>query len=308
MPISIVILSHNRLGELSTNLPRLLSESHCPDEFKVIVVDNNSTDGSRDFLVELRKKYPEIVLVLNVKNLGVGGGRNSGFAVAQRDYIVALDDDTRIAVEDLRRIPGLFEKYGRAGILAFRVVHTISGEPQNSHGAIPCEVANHHGAGFAFRRCLYAVLGGIDEECDYGAEELDFAIRVHALGWEILYIPELTVYHNSLERNPATEQHRRIRRIYNNIRVYHKYFPTRMAARNSFRYLIVAVRSWLAIYGFSGVGKLLGAGMNGRSAGLSQRQRVPDDTVAFYDDPLLRPEFGNVSLLTKMKNRFGFRW
>ena len=58
VPISIVILSHNRLGELSKNLPRLLSESHHPDEFQIIVVDNNSTDGSREFLQEMQIERP----------------------------------------------------------------------------------------------------------------------------------------------------------------------------------------------------------------------------------------------------------
>ena len=306
MLLSVVILSYNRLNELSKNLPRLLSDSHHPDEFQIIVVDNNSTDGSREFLVDLQKKYPKIVLVLNDRNLGVGGGRNTGFAVAQREYIVALDDDTAIATKDLRRVPDLFEKHINAGILAFHVIHPISGEPQNPHGDTPCEVANHHGAGFAFRRFLYRTLGGIDEECDYGAEELDFAIRVHAQGWRTLYIPELTIYHNSLERNSATEQLRRIRRTYNNVRVYYKYFPIGMASRNSCRYVIVAVRSWLVTYGVSGVEKLVSAGMKGRSSGLLQHQTIPADTAAFYDDPFLRPEFGNVPLLRKAIDRFRY--
>ena len=41
------------------------------------------------------------MVVLNGKNLGVGGGSDAGFAKANRQFIVALDDDTGIAAEDL---------------------------------------------------------------------------------------------------------------------------------------------------------------------------------------------------------------
>jgi GT2 family glycosyltransferase len=304
VPVSIVVLSHNRLGELSNDLSRLLSESHHPDEFQIIVVDNNSTDGSREFLTELRKMHPEVVLVLNDKNLGVGGGRNSGFAVARREYVVALDDDATIATEDLRRIPDLFDKYLDAGLLAFCVVHPVTGALQNPHGNLPCEVANHHGAGFAFRRPLYVLIGGIDEECDFGAEELDFAIRARAQGWSVLFIPELTVYHNSVRRNRDLDQFRRIRRAYNNVRVYYKYFPRWMAFRNSRRYVVLYIWSWLSEHGFDGIEKMIGAAFRGRRAGITNHQPVPADTVVFYDNPALQPEFGNVSITDKLIKRF----
>jgi len=300
---SMVILSYNRFDELSRNLPRLLSERHCPDEFEIIVVDNNSTDGSREFLIALQKEHPEIKLILNESNLGVAGGRNAGFAVAQREFVVALDDDAAIVAEDLRRVPSLFEEYPDAGVLAFRVIHPPSGEAQNPHGDVPCEVANHHGAGFAFRRSLYQMIGGIDEDCDFGAEELDFAIRIRVHGWKVLYTPEIPVYHNNFRRNPSLDQFRRIRRVYNNVRIYHKYFPRWMASRNSCRYVILAMRNWIAEYGLQGAGEIIKKALSGRKAGISKRQPVPDATTAFYNDSTLRPEFGNVPLLYKLIER-----
>lgn len=303
MPISIVILSHNRLDEISKKLPLMISGFQNPDEFQIIVVDNSSTDGSKQFLIDLQKKHPKIKLILNDKNLGVARGRNSGFAVAQREYVVALDDDTSMMIEDLRKIPGLFEKYDKAGILAFRVFHPVSGECQNDHGAVPCEVANHHGAGFAFRKCLFDQIGGIDDACDYGAEELDFAIRVHSVGWQVLYTPELSVFHNNLERNKETEKSRRIRREYNNVRIYYKYFPKLMATRNSFRYTLLVVRYWLMTFGSSGLDQLLSAGVKGRVAGLLNHEDISSSTIEFYNNSFLEPEFGNIPIMRKVLSR-----
>jgi len=306
-PVSIVILSHNRLVELSKNLSLLLAGRLSPDEFEIIVVDNGSADGSTDWLTTVAHEHPEVTLVLNNDNRGVAGGRNCGYRVARRDFIVALDDDTNVSVDFLREVPALFAKYYRAGVLAFRVVHPISGELQNPHGPKACEVANHHGAGFALRRSLYVDLGGIDEECDYGAEEIEFAIRVRDCGMQVLYTPEVSVFHNSLDRESSTEKHRRVRRTYNNVRVYYKYFPPKMAARNSRRYTILAIHSWLAVFGPRGATRLLTAYRNGRRAGIAQHQAISDKAVAFYDNPELRPEFGNVSLWRKLAGRISRR-
>jgi GT2 family glycosyltransferase len=299
LSLSLIILSHNRLLEISKNLPLLISSLDEPDEIQIIIVDNNSTDGSQLYLIDLQKKYPKIKLVLNNRNLGVGGGRNSGFAFATREYIVALDDDTSITIEDLRRIPKLFEKYSRAGLLAFRVVNPISNEIQNSHGESPCEIANHHGAGFAFRKIVYDHIGGIDEECDFGAEELDFSIRVRANGWVVLYVPELTVFHNNLPRKIIVDKFRRMRRVYNNVRIYFKYFPKWMAFRNGSRYLLLASRTWIMNYGLSGINDLVIAAFQGYDAGKLKYKTIPKDVVHFYNNIRLLPEFGNVPLFYK---------
>lgn len=299
-PVSIVVLSHNRLDELSKNLLPILSGFAYPTEFQIIIVDNNSDDGSKAFLIDLQKKYSFIQLVLNDRNLGVGGGRNSGFTLAKRDYIVALDDDSHIEIEDLRRIPNLFEKYNNAGILAFRVVNPITREFQNQHGEIVCEIANHHGAGFAFRKVIYELTGGIDNACDFGAEELDFSIRTRVHGWSVLSIPDIVVLHNNLKRDPSLDRFRRIRRVYNNIRIYSKYFPKWMALRNGGRYLILAIRTWLPNYGIFSTNELLTAGFQGYKAGRLINRPIPKKVIVFYNDTRLRPEFGNVPIRNKI--------
>ena len=296
LPLSIVILSHNRKSELETNLPPLAS---LIPQIELIVVDNASSDGSREFLQCFKIKHPSVILVLNEENRGVAGGRNTGFPLANRPFIVALDDDTFLPIATLQEIPGKFYQYPSAGVIAFNIVHPLTGELQNDHGDQPCQVANHHGAGFAFRAELFKITGGIDEECNFGAEELDFSIKVRAAGMGNLFLPELIAFHNSIPRKKVISQFRRIRREYNNVRIYFKYFPLGMAFRNSFRYLYWTVSSWKTLYGLISALQLFLAAGRGMVSGVRNRHHLPDEVVAFYNNPLLQPEFGNVPTVRK---------
>lgn len=308
IPVSIVILSNNRVEEVSKNLPSLLSAMHNEEEFEIIVVDNNSTDGTLEVLEQIRKQYPLVRIIKNEQNLGVALGRNAGFDVASRDYIVSLDDDSHIYIENLRKIHALFEADKELGILAFKVVHAVTGNKQTEHGEISCKVANHHGAGFAVRRQLYLNVGGMDPECTFGAEELDFAIRVYDYGFKVQYIPEVVIYHNSFRRTTSTDKSRRIRLLYNNVRIYHKYFPQWMALRNSTRYFVTAVSSWIALYGFVSIQDLFAAYFAGRNSGIACSRQVSKPTQVFYNDPTLRPFFGNVPLTRKLIQVLKRRW
>jgi GT2 family glycosyltransferase len=293
-PLSIVILSHNRLDELSKNLPYLFAETH--DEFQFIIVDNGSTDGSWEFLQDMQQKYENLVIVHNQENLGTAFGRNAGFALTTSSYILAMDDDTYIAPDDLRKIPSLFDSYPGAGILSFQIKHPITKDIQNPHGEIACEITHHHGACFAFRKEIINNVGGIDDECDYGGEEPDFAIRVRALGYSVLYIPEITAWHNSIVREFKEEEWRLERRVYHKIRLFYKYFPKPMARRYATRHLVVSLWGWYTLFGLRNITRIFKVARDGSFAGTISHQDLPDFVVKFYTDSKLRPVFGNVPI------------
>jgi GT2 family glycosyltransferase len=73
--LSIVLLNFNRLELTRKSVTNILGEVESVD-FELIIVDNNSTDGTKEFLREL--KDPRVRLVLNGKNLFFGGGLNCG--------------------------------------------------------------------------------------------------------------------------------------------------------------------------------------------------------------------------------------
>jgi len=77
------------------------------DDFEVIVIDDGSTDGSRELLQELQRQYPKLKLVFHEKNLGYGGALRSGFAAATKDLIFYTDGDAQYDVKELTK---LYEK------------------------------------------------------------------------------------------------------------------------------------------------------------------------------------------------------
>ena len=296
--ISIVILSHNRCEDVKKNLITLLTPDVAVDE--IIVVDNASTDQTRPMLAEITAEHQKLRVVLLEKNLGVAGGRNAGFNIASGKYVVSLDDDSSIDPKEIKRVPEIFARYPKAGILAFRIIHPKTGCCQNEHGNYPTPVANHHGAGFAVRRVVFEKVGTIDEKCAFGAEELDLCIKAHSSGYQTIYIPDLVILHNS--RIPVDKENfrRRKLRVYNYIRTNYKYFPEPTASLFSFRYTARHFLSAFRLFGFLKAFSLLPDALRGRNDGLLNHQPVNLPTLRFYKSPGLWPDFGSIPLTTSL--------
>jgi GT2 family glycosyltransferase len=271
-----------------------------PAEFEIILVDNNSTDGTVEFITDLKVKYPALILQLNSKNLGVAGGRNVGFHLASKEFIIALDDDSKIDITDIHRVPNLFYDNPQVGLFAFNIYDPIKKENQNPINSTQIDISNHHGAGFAFRKDLLKTIKGIDLDCNYGAEEFDFAIKIRSIGYKVEYLPSITVLHYTKLNNVGIEKHRALRRIYNNVRLYYKYFPGKMAKRNSARYFIVAVYYWVNSFGIDEFTSLYKTYKEGKKNGLDQHVILTEDLIKFYNNKKLRPDFGNVPLINKI--------
>lgn len=306
--ISIIVLSHNRVEELRANLPALLGE--LPPEMELIVVDNASTDGSREFLKELRLRYTSLRILFLDQNMGPPAGRNAGFRVARGEYIVALDDDASMLVNDIRRVPELFSMHKNSGILAFSVRHAKTGERQNDHGNKAVAVACFHEAAHAIRKKLFDIVGYTDEDLVFGAEGLDFSVRCHAAGYPTMYLPEVEALHNPFPRSGPLGVYRREKWIYGYVRTLFKYFPMRMAYLYSFRYTILCFLWSRTIIDLPFVARMLRAALLGRRQGKMMHALVPAETVRFYSDPTLFPQYGNVpvNLLKRFSRKVIRSW
>ena len=298
--ITVVVLSHNRLDDLRENLLSLLpTVSAGPHE--LIVVDNASTDGTGEFLQRLQREWPSLKLILNASNEGVSAGRNAGMRAARGEYIVCFDDDARMSVREMLQIPRAFEKNPQAGILTFRVRHPLTQLWECDYGLEPREVSNFHGAGSAVRREVLERVGYLDEKCFYGAEELDMSIRAHAAGYKTVYWPEFTVFHNKLIRSIRIEADRRIKMLYQKVRILNKYFPAPMALWYSWRCLLRFLIPALGGLRPALATRFITAAWRGVRAGLRAHAGTPAETAAFYHDPQLRPDYGNAPLHVRAK-------
>ena len=139
--VSVVILSHNRIDELIKSLNEHCSESS-NNGYELIIVDNASTDGSREVIVEYANKYRDIKYVFNDKNLGVAGGRNSGYLLARSDFILSIDEDAHIKPNDIIGLKKMLTSMPKVGILSPMIIHEKTGDKQNPHGNQICEIGN----------------------------------------------------------------------------------------------------------------------------------------------------------------------
>ena len=74
------------------------------DDYEIIVVDDGSTDSSREILRGLARHYDRLRLVFHERNAGYGAALRSGFAAATKDYVFYTDGDAQYDVFELRKL------------------------------------------------------------------------------------------------------------------------------------------------------------------------------------------------------------
>lgn len=85
-----------RLVERSTEILKGLTR-----DFEVIVIDDGSTDKSRDVLQKLAKSNKNLKLIFHEKNRGYGGALRSGFEAASKELVFYTDGDAQYDIEEL---------------------------------------------------------------------------------------------------------------------------------------------------------------------------------------------------------------
>jgi GT2 family glycosyltransferase len=214
--VAVVIPSWNSAGLL----PRCLgSLSEQGAALETVVVDNGSTDGSRDLL-----EREAVTQVLLPRNEGFARAVNLGVARTEAPAVLVLNADTVLEpgavaalLAALEADPGLggvqprILQLGPAGshdpdgaliysagqgLLADgRAVELGAGKPQDAESLRPAEVFGVCGAACLLRRELFDELGGYDERYFAFYEDVDLNVRARVAGWRFAYAPDAVVWH-----------------------------------------------------------------------------------------------------------------
>lgn len=130
MDVSVIIVSYNTkqlLDDCLSSVIRSLKKSGL--KWEIIVVDNVSTDGTRQML---NKKYPRVRTIFNRRNAGFGKGNNQGIRKAKGEYILLLNSDTVVLNNAIGKLVAFGHQHP-SSFIGPKLLNT-DGTPQTSCG------------------------------------------------------------------------------------------------------------------------------------------------------------------------------
>lgn len=233
--LSIIIVSFNTkeitekcLFSLHKNLIKY------PLGYEIIVVDNDSKDGTVKFLLDLEKKWDNLHIFLNKKNLGYGKGNNMGLEKSKGKYILFLNSDAIVSDIDFRDLIKLIEMQKNIGALTVKVILPTGEIDPASHRGFPTiwrsftyfsglekffkntpilnklfggyhlvnlnlnsihEIDVLTGAFLFTKREILDKFGGFDDDYFAYGEDIEMAFQIKKLGYKIIYYPLWKVLH-----------------------------------------------------------------------------------------------------------------
>ncbi len=113
--ISVVIPTYNRASMLGITLDSLLGQTYPPDQYEIIVCNNNSTDDTESLLATYATANPGRIIPLFEQRQGVHYARNRAAHVASGDILYYTDDDMVADSGILAAFALLFAKYPKVG-------------------------------------------------------------------------------------------------------------------------------------------------------------------------------------------------
>ena len=200
--VNVTVTSYNRLECTKKCLEALRMTSGVP--YCLTVVDNNSTDGSREYLEALHEAGQIRHLLLCRRNVGVAPAANLGWAAVDAPWYVKLDNDVEVLREDwLGRLLQLAERYPDSGTLGYY----IEKHRAESDAGEPCFVEERSvGSCVLISREVHERLGFWNEDYGlYGMEDSDFSTRINVAGLKNRYVSHSERYirhsHNLYRNN-----------------------------------------------------------------------------------------------------------
>lgn len=211
--LSIVVVNWNTRELLLRLLRRLFDAPRLP--FEVLVVDNQSADGSAEAATQA---FPQAIVLPQPKNGGFSYGVNRGLEHARGRWVLLLNTDAEATWEQLERFVAAAEREPGVAVFGPRVT--------DEHGALQSTAWHRHrpahylptalylgrlcaspqptvatdvdcvsGCVFLIRASVLAEIGGFDERFFMYYEEADFCERVRTAGHRTRWLPDATFVH-----------------------------------------------------------------------------------------------------------------
>lgn len=233
--LSIVIVNYNTKNLLKQCIESI-AKNISKYSYEIIVVDNNSNDGSAEFL----QKSNAIKTILNNRNVGFAKANNAGVKIATGEYVLILNSDTVILPDSIDKMIEYMINNPDVGIQGPKIVNENSGISQPSWDFMPTiiwenvrklfspkyikkykvlakaiafrqhkirEVPVLSGACMLISKNVFNTIGFLDENFFLYFEEPDFCERARKYGWKIVFFPHAEIVH-MLSKSMEKESYR----------------------------------------------------------------------------------------------------
>lgn len=238
--ISIIILNRNNKDVINKCIDNLLAFKDSYN-YEIVVVDNDSTDGSYEMIVEKYSANTNIKIIKHNKN-GCSSGRNLGVENSNGDIIVFLDSDQWPVSSGWLDIPisiiknninigavgwaaGWFDRKDRSSII---------GDYLPNRGVSPAylfrtDIGYLGTGGMVLKKNVFYQVDGFDETYDPTCyEDTDFSLKIRNEGYELAYCPYICLKHLPHQTtNSGSKGHKDL------LELNGKYFFTKWKEKNS---------------------------------------------------------------------------
>ena len=224
--LSVIIVNYNVAYFLEQCLNSCLKAAEHAD-IEILVIDNNSVDGSEDMM---REKFPDIPYIMNKENLGFSKANNQGMKMAKGRYVLLLNPDTVVEELTFRKTIDFMDAHPEAGGLGVRMLDGRGKFLPESKRGLPTpsvafykifglsaifpksktfgkyhlgyldefqthEVEILSGAFMLMRKSLLDEIGLLDEAFFMYGEDIDLSYRIVLAGYKNFYFPETRIIH-----------------------------------------------------------------------------------------------------------------
>ena len=246
MDLSVIIVSYNTKKLTEAALKSVLKEK-VNLNLEIVVIDNNSEDGSLEMLKRYEKRNL-ITLVKNNRNTGFSFANNQGIRVAKGKHVLLLNSDTYAKKDSLKKLVEFADSHKDAGVVTSELLNA-DGSIQPSCFHFPTAknailefwlgkkglfeeyspktknakvVDAAVGASFLMTQKALKEVGMLDEKYFFYFEDIDYCRRVKQAGLKVYFLPSSKVihYHGASGKKIADPENQ-WRRLVPSSKIYH---------------------------------------------------------------------------------------
>ena len=285
--VFIVILNWNGIEDTKECLDSLKKLVY--DNFKVVLVDNGSTDGS---VSSIKCEYPSVVLMENRDNLGYTEGNNIGMKYALEngaDYLWLLNNDTVVQEEALQEMVKSAESSKEVGLLNpyiyyhddpetlqfkgsivdwenYSIRKLSTDKPEN--GSVEGSRTALWGTALLIKREVVDAIGYLDERYFAYYEDEDYCLRALKKGFECAVVSKAKIYHKD---SRSTGGYTAPMQVFLRVRNYYFLWMDKLSGLNKVKYFFRSVANTVSYGGLlreKGLGESLDACVDGLWSGI----------------------------------------